>query len=159
MKTNNSTTKRGRVMDSKSESMTMKRVTRNSNGSDKSEKADDPIYYNITSYPTGGGYGGTEYIRLEDKGSEEYGTPLNESKTIEVLWPNGEKSVHKITTTEDYDSFYCRDACQNFHTTTVWTHIVINHNGSELNKVKINEIKNIKARIVDTVMPEHPICW
>lgn len=141
-----------RDMKNKSElNSTTKRITRNSN------KSDSPIYYDITLFPTGAGYGGTEYIRLVDKGSE-YGTPLNESKTVELLWPNSEKSMHKITTTIDQDSFYCRDACQTFHTTTVWAYITINHNGSELNKVKINEIKGIKARVVDTIMPTHQIC-
>ena len=134
---------------------TKKRTKKESNNKLKQE--DVPIYYDIMNWTTGGGYGGTSYIRLKDKGSD-YGTPLKEGDSVEVLWPTGEKSVHEIITIVEHDSFYCRDACTTFHDTNVWACIMINHNGADLNRVKINEIKGIKARIIDTTKPTHPIC-
>ena len=59
-------------------------------------------YYEITSYPTGAGYGGTSYIKLKDKDS----SILDSRVTIEILWPNKITTTHKITTTYEHDSHY-----------------------------------------------------
>lgn len=102
-------------------------------------------YYEISSFPYGGGYGGTSYIRLEDSES----TILDNRVTIEILWPNGNTTQHKITTTSKSSSFYDRGACTTFNDTNVWAHVDIECNGAKLKNVKLNEIDGIKARIVD----------
>ena len=75
-------------------------------------------------------------------------TILDHKVIIEILWPNGEKSEHDITVTVDQESFYERDVNATFYATTVWSYINIQYNGSEIKKVKLNEITGIKARIV-----------
>ena len=111
----------------------------------KKERREEVKYYEITSYPTGGGYGGTSYIKLKDPES----SILNNQVTLEILWPNGSTSIHKLTTTSKSSSFYCSDACQTFHDTDVWVHIDLECNGALLKNIKLNEIRGIKARIID----------
>ena len=107
-------------------------------------KKENVNYYEISSYPYGAGYGGTSHVRLKDENE----SILNNDTMIEILWPNAETSRHTISTTVKHDSSYDSDACQTFHTATVWAHIDIKCNGTILENVKITGIKNIKARIV-----------
>jgi len=122
----------------------MKRVN------EEDDEIEDKNYYEIESYPSGGGYGGVSYIHLKDSTpiNMKSNTQLDQRVTIEILWPNGETSEHKIITTEDHDSFYDRDACTTFHDVTVWSHVDIQCNGAQVKKVKLNEITGIKARVI-----------
>ena len=112
------------------------------------EPKESQKYYEITPYPTSRDrYGSINYIRLKDSND----TILNQQVTIEILWPNGRTSEHKIRVTQDHSSMYDSDACTTFHETTVWSYIDIQYNDAECRNIKLNEIKGIKARIIDTI--------
>ena len=102
-------------------------------------------YYEITDYPSGGGYGGTSYARLKNG----TGDSLDHRTMIEILWPDNTVSIHKITTETKNSSFYDSDACCTFNDIDVYPFISVNNvHGSTLEKVRLNKIEGIKARII-----------
>jgi len=111
------------------------------------KKPKESDFFEIYNYCTGG-YGGNHYVHLKNGKPGYYGESLTSRTIIEILWPNKKTSVHKITCETDSDSFYCRDACETFHTTCHYPFISIEHNGVTLGKVKLTSIKGIKARII-----------
>ncbi len=114
------------------------------------EKLDKNIYYEITSFQCGGGYGGTDYIRLIDNPDDKYeGTPLRDGVKIKILWPSGETSNHEIKTTSKHSSFYDRGACTTFNDTSVTSYIDVTYNESILKQIPINKIEGIKVLILN----------
>ena len=128
----------------------MKRQKRDDKDKEPNEEPnEEPIYYNIKKYPTGGGYEGTNYIRLSNGLSKEpYGYPIKRGDIIEILWPDNSISTHKITTEIKNSSHYDSDACYTFHTANVYPIVDIECRGTIIKKIKLNEIDGIKARII-----------
>mgnify|MGYP000728288894 CR=1 FL=1 len=111
-------------------------------------------FYDITEYPCGGGFNATDYIRLEDAPKGQYGTPITPSRDgndlkIEILWADGTITMHEnLKYDRKQSSFYDRDARERYYQHTVVPLINIVMHGSTIPYVKLNEIENIKVRII-----------
>ena len=117
---------------------------------EKSPKAKEP-FFEFDNFPSGG-YGGNHYVRLKNVDPKYRGDPITPVSMVEILWPDGETSQHKVTCETKSDKFYCRDACETFYTTGHYPFITIdNHHGTNLGKVKLTSIKDIKLRIIKEI--------
>ncbi len=106
-------------------------------------------YYEISSYPFGGGWGGNSYYRLKDPNGDGYfKEPLRKGTVIEILWPDHTTSTHHIFIETTSSSDYERDSGMTLTEVTHHPYVSINFQGTALKKVKLQEIKNIKVRIV-----------
>lgn len=114
----------------------------------KQKTTEEPEFFDFNNYPSGG-YGGNYYVRLKNKDPKYHGDPIMNGQTIEILWPDGETSQHTVSCEVEHEDFYCSDACENFHTIYNYPFITIdNHHGTNLGKVKLTSINNVKLRIV-----------
>jgi len=112
-------------------------------------KQSEHEYYKISSYSFGGGWGGNSYHRLKKPNSDQYfKEPLDHNTTIEVLWPDGTTTVQKIIIETTSSSGYERDSGMTLTEVKHHPFISIDIYGTTLKKVKLSEIKGIKARII-----------
>ena len=121
----------------------------NSRKNPKNIMDDQVTYYNISCKLQSSGSTFNYAVYLLDT-SSCFDVMLNHQHTIELLWPNGDKTVHKVkvnvtTNLEKYDEEY-GDTIRNIY---VWALVDVELHGSIIN-IKLTDINGIKARIVTT---------
>ena len=106
-------------------------------------------YYEISSYPFGGGWGGSSYFRLKKPNSKNYfDKPLKNGTSIEILWPGGSTSIHTIRVEISSNTMYERDSGMNLTENKHYPFIALNFNGAVVKEVRLNEINGIKVRFL-----------
>jgi len=117
------------------------------------EITDDQItYYNISRKSQGSGSMFIYAVYLSDEPSCS-DVMLDHRHTIELLWPNGDKTVHKVKVDVTTDKEKCdEESGTTIQNINVWALVDIELHGSIIN-VKLTDINGIKARIISTYKP------